>query len=102
MGENNELILANRKTISMRMKTLTLFLVAVIFSTCTGYESQLCEYFKSPKLGNRPNLNIHSTPHDPLKQDSILDQYLLNGYGGIATNVNWVACFTPHSQMNLH
>jgi len=63
----------------MRNKNLTLFLVALTFSAYSGYESQLREHFKSPKLGNRPNLNIHSTPHDPLKQDSILDQYLLNG-----------------------
>jgi hypothetical protein len=63
----------------MRNKNLTLFLVALTFSACSGYESQLREHFKSPKLGNRQNLNIHSTPHVPLKQDSILDQYLLNG-----------------------
>ncbi len=73
----------------MNYRTLILFLAAISFSACNQYESQLREHFKSPESGNRPNLNIHSTPHETVKQDSILDQYLLNGYGGMATNVNW-------------
>jgi hypothetical protein len=73
----------------MKNITLILFLFVMSFSACNEYESQLREHFKSPESGNRPSLNIHSTPYEKLKQDSILDQFLLNGYGGMATNVNW-------------
>lgn len=63
--------------------------IGVLLLICIEGRAQLQKSFKSPAAENRPNLNIHSTPHETVKQDSILDQYLLNGYGGMATNVNW-------------
>lgn len=47
----------------------------MIFSARTGDESQLRQHFKSPKLMNRPNLNIHDTPHEPELQDCLMDYF---------------------------
>jgi hypothetical protein len=68
------------------LSILLLFLITV---APNSKENQLRTRFKQPLAENRPNLNTHDAPNDPVKQDSILDQYLLNGYGGLATNVNW-------------
>ncbi len=71
------------------VKNLSLFLLSMLLFAPGGKDNQLRMRFKQPLNENRPNLNTHSHPQNPAKQDSILDNYLLNGYGGLATNVNW-------------
>ena len=73
----------------MKNKILKVICIALLLLNCFQSKAQLQKSFKSPQAENRPNLNIHSFPNDPAKQDSILNQYLLNGYGGLATNVSW-------------
>jgi hypothetical protein len=68
---------------------LCLFLVVIAIAACSTKERQLRSRFNEPLPENRPNLNTHHYPHDPEKQDSILDNYLREGYGGMAANVNW-------------
>jgi len=70
-------------------KSSFIICVSLLLMASIGSKAQLQNSFKTPSAENRPNLNIHNTPKDAGKQDSILNQYLLNGYGGLATNVNW-------------
>ena len=70
-------------------KSSFIICVSLLLMASIGSKAQLQNSFKTPSAENRPNLNIHNTPKDTGKQDSILNQYLLNGYGGLATNVNW-------------
>ena len=70
-------------------KSLRIICISLLLMFCFEGKAQLQKSFETPAAEFRPNLNIHSTPKDPGKQDSILNQYLLNGYGGLATNVNW-------------
>ncbi len=71
------------------IKFLSILLLFFIIVAPESKENQLRTRFKQPTNENRPNLNTHSHPENSAKQDSILDNYLLNGYGGLATNVNW-------------
>ncbi len=61
----------------------------ILILSCLQTRAQLQKSFKSPSSEFRPNKNTHNHPENPAKQDSILDNYLRNGYGGLATNVNW-------------
>jgi len=73
----------------MIKKSLEIILLVLLVLNCFQSKGQLEKSFSHPLSETRPNLNIHNTPHNAEKQDSILNQYLLNGYGGLATNVNW-------------
>lgn len=78
------------KWTNMNLFRYNSFLVAIIFfmAACSG-ENNLREQFKTPNFDRRPNKNLHHIPRDPAKQDSILDWYIRNGYGGMATNAAW-------------
>lgn len=65
-----------------------ILLLLLAFTSGTN-ENRLRMKFANPLPDNRPNRNTHGSPHQPEKQDSILGRYLANGYGGLATNVNW-------------
>lgn len=73
----------------MNTRYLMSFCSGLFLLYCLESKAQLQNSFITPSAKSRPNLNIHNSPNDPVKQDSILKQYLLNGYGGLATNVNW-------------
>ncbi len=45
--------------------------------------------FVNPPLGFKMNQNIHNVPMDPAGQDSLIESYLQNGYGGFASNVDF-------------
>jgi hypothetical protein len=61
----------------------------VLFPGCTGTGLPTAEQFKNPPLHYRMNLITHEVPLDNAQQDSLLDDRLASGYGGIATNVKW-------------
>ncbi|HWK57237.1 MAG TPA: glycosyl hydrolase [Parapedobacter sp.] len=72
------------------MKHTRLGLLVVLgLAACTVKRSPLADEFRQPAMAYRPNLNIHGYPDEPEKQDGIIAEYLLNGYGGMATNANW-------------
>ena len=52
-------------------------------------ENTRMENFKHPPLKYHMNLNTHGYPLEEERQIALLDDYLLSGYGGLATNVNW-------------
>ena len=70
-----------------------------LFGACTGGDknkqpvknvfSDNRSMFKDPPLEYRMNKNTHNVPDGEANQDLLLDNYLMNGYGGLATNVNW-------------
>lgn len=45
--------------------------------------------FADPPLGFRMNQNIHNVPMNPAGQDSLIESYLKNGYGGFTSNVDF-------------
>ena len=52
-------------------------------------ENPKSKKFKDPPLEYHMNLNTHGFPLEKDKQATLLDNYLLAGYGGLATNANW-------------
>jgi hypothetical protein len=71
------------------IQKISVILFSLLLLSSVPPENRLRMKFANPLPENRPNLNTHGSPHHPEKQDSILDRYLANGYGGLATNVNW-------------
>lgn len=57
--------------------------------SCNQKDSSLRDKFLKPDLSYRMNINRHHIPDDSLKQDSLIEWVLQNGYGGIATNVSY-------------
>lgn len=74
-------------TILRKKKTIIMFL-CVVFLSATLFARQNNNP-KKTTLEYRMGLNTHYVPLDIQKQDSILDDYIANGYGALATNVNW-------------
>lgn len=63
-------------------------LVAVIICGCND-NAELRKEFVNPPLSFRMNQNIHSVPMDSVGQDSLIESYYRNGYGGFASNVDF-------------
>jgi hypothetical protein len=68
--------------------TLLLF-YGVLFSGCSETKLPTAEQFKHPPSHYRMNLITHEAPLDKAQQDSLLNDLLASGYGGMATNVKW-------------
>jgi len=62
--------------------------LAVIICGCDD-NSSLRKDFLNPPLGFRMNQNIHNVPMDSVGQDSLIESYYRNGYGGFASNVDF-------------
>jgi hypothetical protein len=58
-----------------------------ILTSCTGPDdSALREAFLDPPKMYRMNQNMHTIPLDESAEDSVLQWYLDNGYGGFSLN----------------
>ncbi len=67
---------------------LLLLLSFVCFNSCVDQsDTVLRENFQDPPLDFRMNQNVHDIPLDEAGQDSLIQAYLDNGYGGFAMNV---------------
>ena len=72
------------------MKTLLINCLCVFSSVIFAQtENTKIQNFRNPPLRYRMNPNVHGFPLEEDKQNALLDNYLLSGYGGLATNVNW-------------
>ena len=61
-----------------------------ILTSCTGPDdSALREAFLDPPKMYRMNQNMHTIPLDESAEDSVLQWYLDNGYGGFSLNVHF-------------
>lgn len=58
-------------------------------SACATTDQRLVDAFRNPAMSSRPNLNLHGLPDSVPAQDTIIANYLAEGYGGMASNTNW-------------
>jgi hypothetical protein len=72
------------------MKRLGLVgVLAVVVVLGCDRDKGLKKDFVNPPLAFRMNQNIHNVPMDAAGQDSMIESYLRNGYGGFASNVDF-------------
>jgi hypothetical protein len=73
----------------MKMRPIRQFilLMACLISCADQADTFLRENFREPPLDFRMNQNIHEIPLEDAGQDSLIQAYLDNGYGGFAMNV---------------
>ena len=66
---------------------LSILVGLISFSCSRSGDSELKNAFLNPPLEFRMNQNMHEIPLDSGKQDSLIQTYLDNGYGGFTVNV---------------
>jgi hypothetical protein len=73
-----------------------MWLLGFLLLTSSGAERSLLETrFKNPPLEYRMNQNIHNIPQKPESQDSLIADYLANGFGGFTANVSFSHYLQP-------
>ena len=82
---------ANLKSMKLNkiLSLQSLFLLGTVFLISCAEQSDtvLRENFQNPPLKYRMNQNLHGFPMDEAGQDSLINAYLDNGYGGFTINV---------------
>jgi hypothetical protein len=71
----------------MNNVSIILLCCAFLLTGCAETEFPTAEQFQQPPLHYHMNPNIHNVPLDEARQDSLLNDLLASGYGGITTNV---------------